>query len=119
MEIVLEHVPDPKKACDEIKKILKVGGWYLSTIPVLFQHEQSVTRATFEEGHVCHILPPEYHLDPCRPEGVLVFTDFGRDLVEEYLERIGKTTVCESYKDPLDETAYAIYHNWVYASQKD
>lgn len=118
-EDVLEHVPDPKKACDEIKRILKVGGWHLSTIPVLFQHEQSVTRATLEEGRVCHILPPEYHLDPCRPEGVLVFTDFGKDLVEVYLQRIGKTMVHESYKNTLDETNYAIYHNWVYASQKD
>jgi len=117
-EDVLEHVPDPKKACDEIKRILKPGGWHLSTIPVLFQQEKSITRSILKDGTVQHVLPNEYHHVPYRPEGVLVFTDFGQDLVEVYLERIGATVVYESHNDQQDEENYAIYNNWVYASQK-
>lgn len=117
-EDVLEHVPDPLKACTEIRRILKSGGWHLATIPVLFHLAQSVTRASINDGEICHILSPEYHLDPCRHDGVLVFTDFGKDLVGKYLETIGTTIVYESYKNAVDESRYAIYDNWVYASQK-
>jgi hypothetical protein len=43
--------------------------------------ETTVVRTLLEEGVLTYLLPPEYHGDPIRDEGALVFTDFGSDIV--------------------------------------
>ena len=77
---VLEHVPDPARAFAEAARVLRPGGSHIFTIPQNLGLARSVTRAQPDAGKVVHILSPEYHGDPTRPEGALVFTEFGADL---------------------------------------
>lgn len=74
---VLEHVPEFDKALRETARVLKVGGAHLFTVP-----PRAVTkkRAAIEAGHVVHIEPPDYHLDPLSTDGILAFWDIGPDL---------------------------------------
>jgi SAM-dependent methyltransferase len=74
---VLEHVPRLDKAFSETARVLKAGGAHLFTVPPRLTTRK---RAVIEDGKVVHIEPPEYHLDPLSPEGVLAFWDIGPDL---------------------------------------
>ena len=42
----------------------------------------TVERARWRGGVVEHLLEPIYHLDPLRPEGILAFRDYGRDIID-------------------------------------
>jgi SAM-dependent methyltransferase len=78
---VLEHVPDYKKGFAEIFRVLRPGGAHIFTVPFRKSMERSAVRAVIKEGRVEHLAEPYYHKDKLRPEGVLVFTDFGRDII--------------------------------------
>ena len=87
---ILEHVADPDKAFDEIYRVLKPTGSHIFTVP-LHEDRATTTRAKVENGEVIHKHAPVHHLDGLRPEGILVFTDWGDDIVE-YLESRGMPT---------------------------
>jgi SAM-dependent methyltransferase len=74
---VLEHVPQLDKAFSETARVLRPGGAHLFTVP---PREMTRRRATIVGGGVRHIEPPEYHLDPLSPDGILAFWDIGPDL---------------------------------------
>lgn len=116
-EYVLEHIPDPLKAFEEIKRILKIGGFHFATIPVDWGNP-SRARAVIEDGETRHLMEPEYHGDPILSEGILEFTEFGFDLSEKYCSLIGKTDVYWANDDKLLEDIFVIYINWVFVSQK-
>lgn len=116
-EDVLEHVAEPRRAFAEIRRILRPGGWHVGTIPVNWGRETTVPRAVIENGTVRHLLPPEYHGDPTRPDGILAFTEFGRD-VASWCEIIGPTVTDTAHGDLAQELAFGIYNNWVFLSQK-
>lgn len=78
---VFEHVPDPKKGFREVYRVLKPMGYFIFTVPFDTSLKSSRTRATLKDNKIHHILPPAYHGDKLRRNGILVFTDFGSDLI--------------------------------------
>ena len=85
---VFEHVPDDIAGFGEIYRVLRNGGYFIFTVP-LSDSEDTVTRAVIEDGRIKYLLSPEYHDDSIRGERrVLVFRDYGRDIVHR-LKRAG------------------------------
>lgn len=80
---VLEHVVNPRKALEEVCRVLRPKGELLLTAPFYLEKEQSERRAEVVNGELKHILPPIYHGNPISDNGSLVFTDFGWDLLRE------------------------------------
>ena len=82
---VLEHIPAYKKALPELARILQPGGVALITVPFLHHQDKNLIRARVgATGEIEHLLPPDYHGDPVRPEqGILCFQYFGWDLLRE------------------------------------
>lgn len=78
---VLEHVPCLDKALSESARVLKPGGAHIFTVPPRIRTKK---RAQIIEGKMTHIEPPEYHLDPMSPEGILAFWDIGPDLAQVF-----------------------------------
>ena len=86
---VMEHVPDYESGFKEMVRCLKPGGELLLTIPLHFDQDSTVIRASLApEGRLIHHLPPIYHGDPINAKGALCFNDFGWDLFE-LLRRVG------------------------------
>lgn len=79
----LEHIADYRRAIAEIWRVLKPGGLFVFTVPFSPHRADTVVRAVVAaDGTVEHLLEPEYHGDPLRPDGVLAFYDFGWDLLD-------------------------------------
>jgi SAM-dependent methyltransferase len=74
---VFEHVPQLDKAFSETARVLKPGGSHLFTVP---PRARTKKRAEIVGGQIKHLEPPEYHLDPLSPKGILAFWDIGPDL---------------------------------------
>lgn len=86
---VLEHVPDPKRALSEIRRILKPTGLFIFTVPLIWAQENSCVRAEMEGSELVHRLPPSFHGSPTDGRSdYLVFSEFGRDFVG-FCERAG------------------------------
>lgn len=85
---VFEHVPDDARGFSELRRVLRPGGKMVFTVP-LFDAPHTIERARLGAEGIEYLLPPEYHVDPFKGnEQVLVFRDYGRDIVER-LERAG------------------------------
>ncbi len=81
---VFEHVPNYRKALAECCRCLKSGGVLFFSVPFVKTSEKNIVRARLSEtGEVIHVLPPEYHGDPVRPEGCLSFYQFGWEILDE------------------------------------
>lgn len=83
---VFEHVPHDKQGFAEIFRVLKPGGLFIFTVP-LRDSEQTIERATLENGKIKYLLRPEYHDDYMRgSRRVLTFRSYGRDIVDRLTE---------------------------------
>lgn len=79
---VFEHIPDPYKGFTEIYRILKPGGRHIFTVPFYGDRYRDEIRAMIEsDGSINHLLPPAYHGDPIRPEGILVYVIFSMEML--------------------------------------
>jgi SAM-dependent methyltransferase len=79
---VFEHVPDDARAFAELHRVLTPGGQLILTVP-LSSCATTVERAVRDADGVRHLEPPSYHDDLIRGRGgVLVYRDYGRDVVE-------------------------------------
>lgn len=86
---VFEHIPEPYQAHREVYRILKRGGRHIFTVPFYQERCADEVRARMDtDGNVRHLMEPQYHDDPLRPDGILVFTIFSLQMLTE-LERIG------------------------------
>lgn len=88
----MEHIPSYAKAFSEIHRILKPGGKHFFTIPILW-NISTRRRAEFkQDGGVNYLVEGAYHGPPELAN--LVWTDFGKDIIEE-IDSIGFDTVIE------------------------
>lgn len=78
---VLEHVPDIQAALSELRRILKTDGILISTFPFT-DKKASTPKAKLVAGKIVHLTEPEYHGNPVDPNGSLVFTVPGWDVLE-------------------------------------
>lgn len=79
----LEHIPNYRKALVETHRVLKEGGYYIFTIPILFDRK-TLKRAELIDSKINYILPKSYHgLYSEKLEDRLVFWEFGSDFVSE------------------------------------
>ena len=83
---VIEHVPDFGSVFRECYRVLRNGGRLHWTVPFSPHLETNVIRARIADGEVQHLLPPEYHGDPLCDKGVLCFTHFGWEMLEQVRE---------------------------------
>lgn len=70
---VFEHVTDLQAVLAELQRVLRAGGILYSTFPFAANRDAHLVRARWSNGAIEHLEAPEYHGDPVRPEGVLVF----------------------------------------------
>jgi SAM-dependent methyltransferase len=87
---VMEHVPDPERAEREIVRMLKPGGAYCFSAPFNPQlADDEIWAELRDDGQIVHLRPPVYHLDPCSPNGVLVYRIFSQPGLRRRFEKMG------------------------------
>lgn len=80
-----EHIPFYKKAITEIYRVLKPGGVFLATFPFHKDAQNNQIRAIVDdEGNIKHLMEPEYHGDPVNGQGILCYTVFGWEVLDEF-----------------------------------
>jgi hypothetical protein len=79
---ILEHVPDLPSAMYELARILRPGGVMLSTFPFRWEAQDTEVSARLRNGQIEHLMVPQYHSDPQRSEGALVFQTPGWDVLD-------------------------------------
>ncbi len=89
---VLEHIPDPYKAHEEIYRVLKRGGRHIFTVPFCSWEFRDEKRAAIDTtGNLVLLKEPIFHPDPLRSEGSLVYNIFSLEMLVN-LRRIGFRT---------------------------
>jgi SAM-dependent methyltransferase len=88
---VFEHVADPYVGHQEVYRVLKPGGRHIFTVPFYQSQILDENRASILNGELVHHKEPLYHIDPLRPEGVLVFNIFAIEMIVK-LAKIGFRT---------------------------
>ena len=80
-----EHIPIYKKAITEIYRVLKPGGIFLCSFPFDVNKYENFIKATIDKtGNIVHLTEPEYHGDPVNEKGILCFTIFGWEILDEF-----------------------------------
>lgn len=78
---VFEHIPFPYLAHRRVHHILKEGGVHVFTVPFSAAPADSMHASLDPEGQINFAGERIMHGDPVRPEGVPVFTIFGREMI--------------------------------------
>lgn len=79
---VFEHVDDDHAGFSEVRRVLRPGGKFIFTVP-MSGSEHTIERARALNGHVTHLLEPEFHGDPFSPgTQVLCMRNYGMDILK-------------------------------------
>ena len=98
---VFEHVASPYKAHEEVFRVLKRGGRHIFTVPFYQNEFLDEQQALLQEDNtIKYLKDPEYHGDPLRPEGALVFRIFSLQMLVE-LRKLGFMTKFHKLYSPL------------------
>jgi SAM-dependent methyltransferase len=98
---VMEHVFEPLRAFAEIRRVLRVGGVHIFSIPTDWpMPEKTVERARLTQGRIEHLLEPRYHRGGDGNPS-LVVTDWGADLLDR-LRDLGMNATAVRRSAPLD-----------------
>ena len=113
-EDVFEHVRRPEVAFGEVSRVLQPGGHHVFTIPFYFDRK-TVARVDTTTEEDIYLLPPEYHGDTLRDK-ILVYTDFGYDLLDRLSAHGFATSI--SHSTHHDAVHYGIADSYVFISRK-
>lgn len=97
---VFEHVPDPYKGFGEIYRVLKKGGAHIFTVPYKGSGKDEIRAIIDKDGNITHLYEPEYHGDPIRGDGILVYTIFA-DEMQEKLTNMGFQVSINHRRNPI------------------
>ena len=87
---VMEHIFDVPAAFNEIKRVLRPGGFYLFTVPYYKDLPKSFRRAKrLEDGSIRLYSKAVYHGNPVDDKGALVTWDYGSDFPELFYRMCG------------------------------
>lgn len=79
---ILEHVRHPRRAMEEIARVLSPGGWHVCTVPLQWpMPARTRARVDVSGEQDRHLLPAHYHGNG-KGGRSLVYNDFGADVVE-------------------------------------
>ena len=78
---VLEHVPNPHKALEECKRVLKPNGICIFTIHIMM-NRKTIRRAKLYVSKVINLLEPSYH-GTDNLKDYLVWREFGKDFIKK------------------------------------
>ncbi|MET0638209.1 MAG: methyltransferase domain-containing protein [Chitinophagaceae bacterium] len=80
-----EHIPFYELAITEIYRTLKPDGFFMGTFPFDVNAPENKIKARLEpDGTITHLTEPEYHGDPVNGKGILCFTIFGWELLDQF-----------------------------------
>lgn len=79
---VFEHVADLRKGFKEAYRVLKKGGYLLSTMPIDVNRDESLVRAIIENGEIIYLMEKEIHGNPLSEDGSLAFYNLGWDIMD-------------------------------------
>jgi SAM-dependent methyltransferase len=113
-EDVLEHVRHYEMAFKEIYRVLKPKGVHVFTVPIGLM-QNTVIRVDTSGTEDIFLMPPEYHGDSLRNEGILAYRNFGKD-TPELLKEFGFETSIETCANLAAK--FGIYNSTVLISKK-
>lgn len=80
-----EHIPFYKKAIAEAYRTLRTGGSFLGSFPFDRNRYENLVKATVDEqGEIVYFTEPEYHGDPVNEKGILCYTIFGWEVLDQF-----------------------------------
>ncbi|MFC0773727.1 methyltransferase domain-containing protein [Terrimonas alba] len=80
-----EHIPFYKKAITEVYRVIDDNGIFLSSFPFDRNSQSNFIKATIDEmGNIVYLTEPEYHGDPVSEKGILCYTIFGWEVLDEF-----------------------------------